>query len=160
MRYLILTLVVICIIGSACGKLSGRQSILKADPESRVILVAVMKGTDTVFKNALIDSLRSYYQPEYEVRKVVIGKAKELSNQSHRLLIVMDQLKAWLVMNGQTKALQKNTEADNVIFFMTAGDKKWQWKNQDIHHIASASEPSLLPQAWQQLKASADKILK
>jgi hypothetical protein len=133
---------------------------LKADPKSNVILVAVMKDTDTPFKNALIDSLRAQFQPKYLVKKVVIKKADELSKQNYLLLIVMDQLKAWLMMNKQTKAIQKSAEAKDVIYFMTAGDAKWQWKTKDVHHIASASEKPRLKVTWNELKIKAEAILK
>jgi len=42
---------------------------IKSTPNSNVILVAVMKDTDTPYKNMIIASLKAHYQPKYEVRK-------------------------------------------------------------------------------------------
>ena len=156
MRKLVLSLLIFGIVCIAFAK----APVIKASPDSKTILVAVMKDTDTVFKNSLIDELKSEFEPKYTVRKVLIKKANELDNAQYRLLIVMDQNKAWLAMNGQSKAIMKITNLDNAIFFMTSGDKKWQWKEKDNHHIASASEKSFFPKAWQELKTKVDELLK
>lgn len=160
MRYTTIILLSLALIALVSCAAKSKQPILRSDENSNVILVAILKGSDSGFKNVLIDSLITHVEPEYTVRKMLIGKADELQNQSYRLLIVMDQLKAWLVMNGQIKKIRNNAEINDVIFFMTTGDEKWQWKNKDIHHIASASERSLVPAAWQKLKSSVDEILK
>ncbi len=158
MRKLILIMLILSLVCFAFAKTKAQT--LKTNPNSNIILVAVMKDTDTAFKTTLIDALKKQYEPKYQVKKVVIKKAKDLDNAQYRLLIVMDQLKAWLSMNGQTKAIMKLTNYDSTIFFMTAGDKKWQWKEKDNHHIASASEKSFFPKAWQELKTKADALLK
>lgn len=158
MRKILFTVLILSVICFAFAK--AKRTVLKANPNSNVILVAVMQDTDTEFKNSLIASLKSNYEPRYQVKKVLIKKAKELNNAQYRLLIVMDQNKAWLAMNGQTKAIMKLTDYDNAIFFMTSGDKKWQWKEKDVHHIASASEKSFFPKAWAELKTKVDELLK
>lgn len=160
MRYTTIILLSLALIVLVSCASKSKQPILKSDENSNVILVAILKGSDSGFKNVMIDSLKTHVEPQYAVRKMLVGKADELQGQSYRLLIVMDQLKAWLVMNGQMKKIRKYSDKNSAIFFMTAGDEKWQWKNKDIHHIASASERSLVPAAWQKLKASVDEILK
>ena len=158
-KFMLLLLTAIAVVSLFAVTTKSKQ-VLSADMQSRIILVAVLKDTDTSFKNALIDSLKSHYEPKYQVRKIVIRKAKDLNNQKYRLLIVMDQNKAGLAMNGATKSLMKLTSNNNAIFFMTSGDKKWQWKQKDVHHIASASEKTFFPKAWQELKIKADTLLK
>ena len=156
MRKTILFLAILSLAVSAFGL----KPIIKTDPNSKIILVAVMKDADTTFKNALVDSLVSHYGAKYQVKKIVIDKAAELNSQKYRLLIVMDQLKAWLAMNGQTKAIMSAAGKADVVYFMTSGDKKWQWKQKDVYHIASASDKSFFPKAWHELNFKIDKILK
>ena len=110
MHKAILFFIILGITCSIFAKSNSKVLILKADSKSNVILVAVMKDTDTEFKNTLIDALKSQYEPKYQVKKAIIGKSKDLQNQPYRVLIVMDQLKAWLAMNGQTKAIMKQTK--------------------------------------------------
>jgi len=159
MRKLIMLIIILGVIISAYAK-SNNAVVIKSNPASKVILVAVFADTDTDYKNSLIAQLKTQYEPKYQVKKVVIKKAKELNNEQFRLLIVMDQLKAWLAMNGQTKAIMKLSNKDNAIFLMTSGDKKWQWKEKDVHHIASASEKPLFSKTWLELKTKADLLLK
>jgi hypothetical protein len=156
MRKTILFLAILTIAVSAFGL----KPVIKTDPNSKVILVAIMKDTDTTFKNALVDSLVAHYGAKYQVKKIVIGKAAELNSQKYHLLIVMDQLKAWLAMNGQTKAIMKAAGKTDVVYFMTSGDKKWHWKKTDVYHIASASDKSFFPKAWRELRFKLDIILK
>ncbi|MBM4399873.1 MAG: hypothetical protein FJ041_06080 [Candidatus Cloacimonetes bacterium] len=132
----------------------------KADLYSKVILVPVLKGTDTPFKNALIDSLKNKYEPKYQVKKIVLKNLTEIASHNYRLMIVMEQLKANLMMNGKIKTIKKNTDMNNVIYFLTTGDPKWKWQNVDIHHIASASEKPRLGTAWKELRTKVDAILK
>lgn len=154
-------IIILIILSITCFTFAKSNTpVLKANPNSKVILVAVMKDTDTEFKGTLIEALKREYEPQYQIRKIIIKKAKDLNYEQYRLLIVMDQNKAWLAMNGQTKAIMKLTGCNNAIFFMTAGDKKWQWKEKDVHHIASASEKSFFPKAWLELKSKVDTLLK
>jgi hypothetical protein len=156
--FIILVFLLVLIPLTCSAKISG--AILKADPNCKVILVVVMKDTDTVFKNALIDSLKIYFQPKFQVKKLLLKKVSDLYNQPYRVMIVMDQLKAWLAMNGKTKAIQKDSDLNHVVYFMTTGDPKWQWKTKDVHHIASASEKPKLSQTWSELRTKVDTLVK
>jgi len=90
----------------------------------------------------------------------VIKEASDLANENCRILIAMDQVKAWLLFNSQTKKLRKATNLKSAIFFMTAGNNKWKWKEKDVHHIASASERSNLQQVLKEMKTKIDALLK
>lgn len=137
-----------------------KKNLHKANPESRVILVAVMKDAQSSFKDALIDSLKVHFEPDYQVKKFILKRAKDIYKEEYRLLIVMDKLKANLLFNGKTKELQKTTDIDHVIYFMTTGDSKWKWPLINNHHISSASEKPRLKMVWKELKTKATNLLK
>jgi hypothetical protein len=160
MKRAFIVITILILTASLFAQKEIKKSVFKAKLDENVILVAVIKGSESPFKDALIDSLNSRYSSKYIVKKVIVNKPKDITNQSYRLLIVMDKLKANLMMNGKMKTFQKTTDINNAIYFITTGDPKWKWNNSDIHHVASASETPRLSIAWKELKSKVDVILK
>lgn len=143
-----------------CNATKSKLPLFKSNPQSNVILVAVMKDTDTVYKKAMLDSLVANYGKQYVIRKKVISSYKDLTGESYKMLIVFDQLKAWLMFNGDLKKIIAQTDATHAIYYMTAGDPKWRWKEKDIHHIASASQNVNIAAGWKELNTKVKQILK
>jgi len=159
MNKLTLLYLVLFIIISACSKDQMLKQVKPSDHDSKVILVAVFKDAQSSFKLALIDSLQAAYGKDYTIKTLCIKEPEDLGKEEYRVLIAMDELKAWLAFNAGMKRLMKQSNSDNAIFYITAGDPKWHWKDQHPYHLASASKPANLPQAWHNLKQAVDTIL-
>ena len=154
---ILLCMIVLALL--ACSHEQYSASMKASDSTSNVILVGIIKGSESPFKQALIDSLKANYKPTYTVKMVSVDQPSDLNQESYRVVIVMDQLKANLMMNGKMKTLQKQLYPKNSLFFITSGDKKWKWKTSDIHHLASASITSFMPNTWTRLKSDLDQML-
>lgn len=153
----VISLVFIC--SMLFAKTPKQTTIYKANAQSDIILVAVLKGAVSPFKDALIDSLQSRYGNKYKIKKILLKNPNDLAKEQYRLLIVMDKLKANLMMNGKIKNIKKTTDINNTIYVLTTGDPKWKWQNNDVHHVASASEKPRISTAWKELKTKVDKLL-
>ncbi|HNZ08067.1 MAG TPA: hypothetical protein PKI63_09765 [Candidatus Cloacimonadota bacterium] len=155
MKYLLPILLVLL---AACSA-PRNQEALNTDPSHPCILVAIQKGADSPFKQGLITRLKQDYSPEYQVLTKEVKSFKDLEKEQYSALIVMDQLKAWLLMNGGLKNIAKHADKSKTVYFISAGDAKWKWKRTDLKHVSSATQKLNPDQTYTRIKAWLDPIL-
>ena len=147
------------IILGACSA-PKQTSIMNPDPAKQSILIAMIKGSDSSFKQELIDLIKRDYQANYTVNVKTVKNYKDLVGEQYSALIVMDQLKAWLWMNKGTKSIIKHNDKATAVYFISSGDKKWKWNRGDIKLVTSATSKEFSPTAvYQKLKVHLASIV-
>ncbi len=148
------------IVLSACS--APKQSgIINSDPAKPSILIAVMKGSDSSFKQELIALIKQDYEATHAVNVKVIRNYKDLAGEQYSALIVMDELKAWLWMNKGIKSIIKNRDKATAVYFISSGDKKWTWDRKDIKLVTSATSKEFSSAAvYAKIKGNLASIVK
>ena len=137
------------------------SSIINPDSAKPSILIAMLKGSDSSFKQELIDMIKQDYQADYTVNVKTVKNYKDLVGEQYSALIVMDELKAWLWMNKGIKSIIKNRDKATAVYFISSGDKKWSWERKDIKLVTSATSKEFSASAvYAKLKAHLDTIVK
>ncbi len=155
MKYLLPMLLLLL---AACSA-PRNQAVLNSDPATPCILIAIQKGADSPFKQGLVERLKRDYSQEYQILTKEVKSFKDLEKEEYSALIVMDQLKAWLFMNGGLKNIAKHADNSKTVYFVSAGDAKWKWKRDDLKHVSSATKKLNPDKAYAQIKAWLDPIL-
>lgn len=155
MKYLLPMLLLIL---AACSA-PGNKQVLNPDPATPCILVAIQEGSDSPFKQGLIAKLKDDYSPDYRILTKEVKNFKDLEGENYTALIVMDQLKAWLLFNGGLKDIAKRADNSKTVYFISVGDAKWKWKRSDLKHVSSATDKANPDKAYAQIKALLDPVL-
>jgi hypothetical protein len=112
------------------------------------ILIVLLDGKPSPFKQSVIDSLKTTYQVE-----VIKGKKPgDIKSDEYKAVVVMDKMKAWMWFNGKLKKFSKFLDPKHTVYFITSGDPKWQWKNQGVSSVTSASIPTKVPEVVKELR--------
>lgn len=149
---------ILLLLLSACSA-PRNQEVLNSDPAAPIILVAVQKGADSPFKQSLIARLKQDFSPGYQVLTKEVKSFKDIENEQYTALLVMDQLKAWLLFNGGLKNIAKHADSSKTVYFISAGDAKWRWKRGDLKHVSSATNKVNPDQAYAEIKALLEPLL-
>ena len=155
MRYLLPLLLLMLV---ACSAPRSKE-VLNSDPAAPIILVALQKGADSPFKQSLIAKLKEDYAPDYQVLTKEVKSFQDIQKEQYTALIVMDQLKAWLIFNGGLKNIAKHADNAKTVYFVSAGDAKWKWKRSDLKHVSSATKKVNPEKAYTEIKALLDPII-
>jgi hypothetical protein len=138
---LFITLTTTSIIMAAPVQQKQKEKIL-------IVLLDSKKGQPSWFKQSIIDSLKTIYQVD-----VIEGKKpQDIKASEYKAVVVMDQLKAWLMGNGKLKNYTKVMDPRHTVYFVTSGDKNWKWKKEGITAITSASTPAKIPELVKKLR--------
>lgn len=157
MRNIVLLTILIALMSISCSRNNtGAQNNSTSDKPR--IVVNIITNSSSDFKSEIIDSLRATYQDIADVQVRNIKKAHELDKNAE-INIVMDQLKAWLWMNGTFKKLLKESDPQKTIFLMTSGEDKWVYKGQQDIVITAASRKYKADATITEVKSRIDKIL-
>ncbi len=116
------------------------NNISDVDQSRKQIVIATIKGSESRFKDEVIKDLIDEFNDTAQFHQITIRKPRDLDKVNADILIVMDQLKAWLWMNGTFKSIIRNADKDKTIFLMTAGDDKWHYKGEDVKIVTAASQ--------------------
>ncbi len=117
------------------------------------ILIVLLDGKPSWFKQSIIDSLKIYYR----VDTIEAKTPQEVRAFEYKAVIIMDQLKAWMMGNGKLKSFTKVMDPKHTVYFVTSGDKKWKWKKQGITAITSASTPAKIPEIVKNLQLKIER---
>ena len=157
MRIAVFIVVLLILLQSACSRYNA-PALEPANSGETQIVINIIGDAASPFKDTIIDSLKLAYDGRAQVRQRQIKRAEELDTNAD-VNIVMDQLKAWLWMNGTFKKLMKSADPSKTIFVMTAGDDKWTYKGQEGVVITAASRKEKPDRALQEIMARIDKAL-
>jgi lipid A disaccharide synthetase len=101
------------------------------------------------YKTAIIDSLRK----DYHVEKLSLKQARNMPKPQKNIVLVLDQNKATLHLNGALKKVLKTLDPQKTIYYITSGDPDWKWKQTGITSITSASQPQKLSAILKRIRA-------
>lgn len=123
----------------------------KMEPKAKILIV-LLDGKPSWFKQSIIDSLKTTYQVD-----VIEGKKPgDIKANDYKAVVVMDQLKAWMMGNGKLKKFTKFLDPKHTVYFITSGDPKWQWKKNQVNAITSASKKANVPELLEKLRGQID----
>ncbi len=108
-------------------------------PGRPTVLIAVLKGSSSPFKEKLIQQIMHSYADTCNVIAKEIRGYKDLQDNDYKAVIVMDRLKAWLLFNRPLKKIVKRLKPERTIYFISTGDPSWHWKRDDIKLVTSAT---------------------
>ena len=155
MRYLLLLVVLL----GACT-LPHRSPVLNSDPEQPHILIAVRKGAQSEAKTAMIGMIKADFDSSYTVNVKEVTNYRDIAGEAYSALVVMDQVKAWMIFNGGFKDIVKKADPDKTVYLLTTGDADWTWKRTGIRLVTSATEKIGNPAGiYARIKAELDAIL-
>jgi hypothetical protein len=118
-------------------------------PKEKVLIV-LLDGQASWFKQTIIDSLMTNYDIE-----VIQGKKPgDIKADNYKAVVVMDKLKAWMWFNGKLKKYTKFLDPKHTVYFVTSGDPKWQWKKPGINAVTSASKNAKVGEVVKKLRDS------
>ena len=143
----------------SCTKESIKYSTSQLNPTKKTILVTVLNNADSQFKKDLIDSLSLKYSPLCNIKVINAKNYQTIASEQYDLLVVMDKLKAGLLMNKGFKSFISKADKQKTVFLMTAGDPKWTWKKDSTPVITSASVPERKATVLKQLFDQIDSKL-
>ncbi len=129
------------------------------DPGKPTIMIAMLKKSQTAYKQDLIASIRADYGARYNVRVLEVGKPKDLEGQEYAALVVMETLKAWLLFNRGLKQFAKLPDQSKTVYFISAGDAQWKWKREGLKVVTAATPKAKTADKYPELKAALDSVL-
>ncbi|MFP4459793.1 MAG: hypothetical protein ACLFSQ_09430 [Candidatus Zixiibacteriota bacterium] len=105
---------------------------------SKKVLVA---GEFSQFRYDIIKKVAEKFSDVY-FETSTFKEAKEKSLDNYEAVIVVGQLKGWMIMNSKEKRLLRKAGKDKGILFITAGDPDYEWtdKKTGVEMITGASE--------------------
>lgn len=130
------------------------------DPSKETILIGVIAGSSTPFKEELISKCMEFYGGSFNVIAKEIKTPADLQGESYKAVIVMDTLKAWLMFNGKLKKIAKQADKQKTIFYVSVGDPKWRWKRDDIKLITSATQKSDVEDSFKDIQTMMGSVLR
>jgi|GEM_PF-1205240 len=132
-------LIMLIIALASCSQPQAKPEI-KVDESKKQIVFAVLEGADSQYKDELFTALSKQYADIAQVHKVAVKKYADLANLRYDALIVSEQLKAWLWLNGGLKSFFKGADTTKTFFVLTVGDEKWQYQGKVPNVFTSASQ--------------------
>lgn len=124
------------------------SSVLTAAPKQKEKILVVLLDKPSWFKQSIIDSLKTTYL----VDVVNATKPGDIKSADYKSVIVMDQLKAWMMGNGKLKKFSKFMDPKHTVYFVTSGDKNWKWKKEGIRTVTSASKSAKVSEVMKELR--------
>lgn len=146
-------------IAAACSQPRDLNPPDSQDPGKPTILIAMLKKSQTAYKQDLIASIRADYSARYNVRVLEVGKPKDLEGQEYAALVVMETLKAWLMFNRGLKQFAQLPDQSKTVYFVSSGDPKWKWKREGLKVVTGATMKAKAADKYPELKAALDSVL-
>jgi len=150
------------LIALLLGACSGRKYNGPAGteiPGRPTVLIAIMKGASSPFKEKLVTQLMRTYADTCNVIAREIRGYKDLEGKQYHAVIVMDRLKAWLIFNRPLKKLAGKMDKKRTVYLISTGDPKWKWKREDIKLVTSATENAEVPDVLKRMRFFLDNLL-
>jgi hypothetical protein len=126
---------------------SATPQLQKTDKRAKILIV-LLDGKPSWFKQSIIDSLKVTYKTSVIEAK----KPGGIKADDYKAVVVMDQLKAWMLGNGKLKKFSKFMDPKHTVYFVTSGDPKWQWKKPGIKAVTSASKSAKVEEVVKKLR--------
>lgn len=153
-----LVIAVLLLLLASCSS-SRNQQLLNADEQVPTILITIQKGADSSFKQAVIAKIKEDYGTQYSILVKDVKGFADVKDEKYDALIVMDQLKAWLFMNGSLKKIARKADNKKTIYFVSAGDPDWRWKREDLKLVTSATAKAKPDDVYARIKTMLDEVL-
>jgi len=110
-----------------------------ANPGARYkVLIA---ATESEFKKPIREKFIDQYRAYCDIEVISLKKLKDKPQDDYHLILVMDEVQAWLWFNKRVKKfVKKIKDPSRVVLLMTSGDPDWKYPDPDVDAITSASE--------------------
>ncbi|MDP2172992.1 MAG: hypothetical protein Q8J62_04380 [Candidatus Cloacimonadaceae bacterium] len=155
----VLAVMSILMLAGACSNQSFDYPARHSDPTKETILIGILKGADSNYKRGIIKQIDADFADDFNVEVISIKNFKDIQDRDYAALLVMEQVKAGLLLNHGMKDIAKKGDKKNTIFIVSAGNPKWKWKREDVKVITSATRNDNPNLFYQELKIMLERVL-
>jgi hypothetical protein len=106
----------------------------------RKMVIVLIEGSGSMFKEALIDSLVATYRSGYDVQVLNVRDARSVAGLEYDVLIIMDRLKAWMSLNNNLKGIMKTADPNRTVVFLSTGGTNWHWPHSKFTAVTAATK--------------------
>lgn len=152
-------LLLFALLLGACSSRKYNGPVGTEIPGRPTVLIAIMKGASSPFKEKLVTQLMNTYSNTCNVIAREISGYKDIQSSHYHAVIVMDRLRAWLLFNRPLKKLANSMDKKRTVYFISTDDPDWRWKREDIKLVTSATQNAEVPEVLEKIRFFMDNIL-
>ena len=133
----LLTIVVLALLFTASCTQNVKEMKLANENAKFKLIIA---GDSSEYKDAIREDIISRYKETAGIEVMNIEYLDTISEESYDVILIMDTCMAWGAFNPTVnRYLEKATNKDNIVLFMTAGDPELEYSHEGVDAISSAS---------------------
>ena len=143
----------------ACGGRIQERKVEHPDAQYHLI-IAVIDGQSSVFKEAVIQTLIEKYQETGAIEVMNVSKAEQITQKQYDVVLLIDRCKAGMKLNSTFKKLVAELDQKKLVVFITSGDSDWKYNDKGIDAVTSASSKDKTQEVRQEIAKKIDALLK